>query len=75
MDFRYRDGHGARIRPASSAEKKALIGFQQIEANPSQLINAESTLQGPATHLQGYEIGRERPEHLLQHLTACKGAV
>ena len=32
-----RDGHGAGFRPASSAEKQALIGFQQIEANCSEV--------------------------------------
>ena len=52
-----------------------MIRFEQIEANGSEVIDAQSPLQWPATHLQRDKIGRQGLKQLLQPMAAGKGAV
>ena len=73
--FFKRNGHGAGFGSAGSAEKEALVGFKQIEAYSAEVKAAQSASQWSAAHLQGDEIGRERPEQFLKALTAEKRAV
>ena len=54
LELFQRDGHRAGFWPSGSAEKQALVGFQQIEPNRSQVEAAQPTQQGASAQLQGH---------------------